>query len=92
MPIENRPKVVKQRKKTGYIEVYFMIGKITEMHCWLTDRANLYTMLHKLEKKNSKNNGKKSFKINIQSILSLLTTREDFADHITIGNALNANT
>jgi IS30 family transposase len=54
MPIDKRPKVVKQRKRPGDIEVDFMIVR-NHIGALLviTDRATVHTKLHKLENRNS---------------------------------------
>jgi IS30 family transposase len=51
-PIEKRPKVVKQRKRPGDIEVDFMMGKSHKGELLvITDRATLHTKVHKLKQK-----------------------------------------
>jgi IS30 family transposase len=54
MPIDKRPKVVKQRKRPGDIEVNFMIVR-NHIGALLviTDRETVHTKLHKLENSNT---------------------------------------
>jgi len=79
VPIDKRPKEVKQRKRPGDIEVDFMMGKNHKGAILvITDRATLHTKLHKLENRNSntvsKTMIKSLLKVNIRSIPSPLTT------------------
>lgn len=54
VPVDKRPKVVTQRKRTGDIEVDFMMLKSPKGALLvLTDRETLHTKLHKLENRNS---------------------------------------
>lgn len=51
-PIEQRPKVVEQRKRVGDVEVDLMMGKDHKSALLvMTDRATLVTMLEKLDNK-----------------------------------------
>ena len=97
VPIDKRPKVVKQRKRPGDIEVDFMIGKNHKGALLvMTDRATLHTKLHKLENRNSNVVSKTMVKSLLKSKYPIHTITFDndkgFADHMTVANALNADT
>jgi IS30 family transposase len=89
--------VVKQRKRPGDIEVDFMMGKNHKGALLImTDRATLYTKLHKLENRNSNTVSKTIIRSLLKSTYSIHTITFDndkgFADHMTVANALNADT
>ena len=97
VPIDKRQKVVKQRKRPGDIEVDFMIRKNhKEALLVITDRATLHTKLHKLENRNSNTVSKTMVKSLLKSKYPIQTNTFDndkgFADHMTVANALNADT
>ena len=97
VPIDKRPKVVKQRKRPGDIEVDFMMGKNHKGALLImTDRATLYTKLHKLENRNSNTVSKTIIKslLKCKHPIHTITFDNDkgFADHMTVANALNADT
>jgi IS30 family transposase len=96
VPIDKRPKVVKQRKRPGDIEVDFMIGKNHKGALLvMTDRANLHTKLHKLENRNSNTVSKTMVKSLLKSKYPIHTITFDndkgFDNHLTVVNALNAD-
>jgi IS30 family transposase len=97
VPIDKRPKVVKQRKRPGDIEVDFMMGKNHKGAILvITDRATLHTKLHKLENRNSNTVSKTMIKSLLKSKHQIHTITFDndkgFADHMTVAKALNADT
>ena len=97
VPIDKRPKVVKQRKRPGDIEVDFMMGKNHKGALLvMTDRATLHTKLHKLENRNSNTVSKTMIKSLLKSKHPIHTITFDndkgFADHMLVAKALNANT
>lgn len=97
VPIDKRPKVVKQRKRPGDIEVDFMIGKNHKGALLvMTDRATLHTKLHKLENRNSNTVSKTMVKSLLKSkyLIHTITFDNDkgFADHMSVAKALNADT
>lgn len=95
--IDKRPKVVKQRKRPGDIEVDFMMGKNHKGALLvMTDRATLHTKLHKLENRNSNTVSKTMIKSLLKSKHPIHTITFDndkgFADHMNVANALNVKT
>ena len=97
VPIDKRPKVVKQRKRPGDIEVDFMMGKNHKGAILvITDRATLHTKLHKLENRNSNTVSKTMIKSLLKSKHQIHTITFDndkgFADHMTVAKALSADT
>jgi IS30 family transposase len=95
--IDKRPKVVKQRKRPGDIEVDFMMGKDHKGALLvITDRTTLHTRLHKLENGNSNTVSKTMIKSLLKSKYPIHTITFDndkgFADHIMVGKALDADT
>ena len=97
VPIDKRPKVVKQRKRPGDIEVDFMIGKNHKGALLvMTDRATLNTKLHKIENRNSSKVSKTMIKSLLKSKNPIHTITFDndkgFADHMIIGKALKDDT
>ena len=97
VPIDKRPKVVKQRKKPGDIEVDFMIGKRHKGALLVvTDRATLHTKLHKLENRNKNKVSKTMIKSLLKSKHQIHTITFDndkgFTNHMTVTKALNADT
>ncbi len=96
VPIDKRPKVVKQRKRPGDIEVDFMMGKNHKGTLLvITDRATLHTKLHKLENRNSNTVSKTMIKSLLKSNHPIHTITFDndkgFADHMMVAKALNAD-
>jgi IS30 family transposase len=97
VPIDKRPKVVKQRKRPGDIEVDFMMGKSHKGALLvMTDRATLHTKLHKLENRNSITVSKTMIKSLLKSKHQIHTITFDndkgFSDHMAVSKALNADT
>jgi IS30 family transposase len=97
VPIDKRPKVVKQRKRPGDIEVDFMMGKNHKGALLvMTDRATLHTKLHKLENRNSNTVSKTMIKSLLKSEHPIHTITFDndkgFADHMMVAKALDADT
>jgi IS30 family transposase len=95
--IYKRPKVVKQRKRPGDIEVDFMIGKSHKGALLvITDRVTLHTKLHKLENRNSnavsKTMIKSLFKSKHQIHAITFDNDKGFADYMTVAKALSADT
>jgi IS30 family transposase len=95
--IDKRPKVVKQRKRPGDIEVDFMMGKNHKGALLImTDRATLHTKLHKLENRNSNTVSKTMIKSLLKSKHPIHTITFDndkgFADHMMVAKALDADT
>ena len=95
--IENRPKIVNKRARLGDIEVDFMMGKNHKgVVLVMTDRATLHTKLHKLESRNSNTVSKTIIKRLAKSKHPVHTITFDndkgFADHMSVANALNADT
>jgi IS30 family transposase len=95
--IDKRPKVVKQRKRPGDIEVDFMMGKDHKGALLvMTDRATLHTKLHKLENRNSNTVSKTMIKSLLKSKYPIHTITFDndkgFADHMMVAKALDADT
>ena len=97
VPNDKRPKVVKQRKRQGDIEVDFMMGKSHKGALLIiTDRATLHTKLHKLENRNSNTVSKTMIKSLLKSKHQIHTITFDNVkgdgDHMTVAKALNAVT
>jgi IS30 family transposase len=95
--IDKRPKVVKQRKRPGDIEVDFMMGKNHKGALLImTDRATLHTKLHKLENRNSNTVSKTMIKSLLKSKHPIHTITFDndkgFTDHMMVAKALDADT
>jgi IS30 family transposase len=97
VPIDKRPKKVKQRKRPGDIQVDFMMGKSHKGALLVTtDRASLHTKLHKLENRNSNTVSKTLIKSPLKNKHQIHTITfvndKGFADHMTVAKALNADT
>lgn len=97
VPIDKRPKIVQKRKRLGDIEVDFMMGKNHKGALLvMTDRASLYTRLHKLKNRKSEVVSKAVIKKVRKKGCPLHTITFDndkgFADHMTIANTLNVAT
>lgn len=95
--IEQRPSVVKERKRTGDIEVDLMMGKDHKGALLvITDRATLHTRIQKLENKSSHTVTQSIKRILKRSVYKIHTLTFDndkaFAGHQSIGSALGANT
>jgi len=95
--IEKRPTIVQKRKRTGDIEVDFMMGKNHKGALLvLTDRATLHTNLHKLEHRQSIDVSKAIIKKlkKVQYPIHTMTFDNDkgFADHMMVADALKINT
>ena len=95
--IENRPDVVRQRKRLGDLEVDLMMGKDHKGALLVTtDRASLFTRLVKLDGKSSKEVYKALIKrlAKIKYPLHTLTFDNDkaFSEHTTVGEKLSVDT
>ncbi len=95
--IEHRPLIVQQRIRPGDIEVDFMMGKNHKGALLvMTDRATLYTCLHKLQNRKSDAVSQAIIE-NLNEMdypLHTITFDNDkgFANHMEVAHALNVNT
>ena len=96
-PIEKRPEIVQKRIRPGDIEVDFMMGKNHKGALLvMTDRATLYTCLHKLQNRQSDVVSKAIIEIlnKMDYPLHTITFDNDkgFANHMEVANTLNVKT
>jgi IS30 family transposase len=95
--IDKRPVVVDERERVGDMEADFMLGKDHQGALLvIIDRASLYVRLNKLKNRTShivsKAMIKQLAKCNYPLHTMTLDNDKGFADHTTVGNALNIDT
>jgi len=95
--IENRPLIVQQRIRPGDIEVDFMMGKNHKGALLvMTDRATLYTCLHKLQNRRGEVVSKAIIdnltKLNYPMHTITFDNDKGFSNHMEVAKALKATT